>query len=112
MPKISFKKAIETAVSQGILSDYLDRKSREVINMLCAKYDYKMDIAVKQEEAYEDGKRDGMSAGMIAGIEKGAHDNAVENAKSLLREGDSVEKVSRCIGLPLEEVQKLSSELE
>ena len=23
--------------------------------MLCAKYDYKMDIAVKQEEAFEDG---------------------------------------------------------
>ncbi len=23
--------------------------------MLCAKYDYKMDISVKQEEAYEDG---------------------------------------------------------
>ena len=106
-PKSSFKKAIETAISQGILSDYLDRKSREVINMLCAKYDYKMDIAVKQEEAYEDG----MNAGISAGIEKGAHDKAVENAKNFLREGDSIEKVARCIGLPLEEVQKLAEEL-
>ncbi|MBR4247136.1 MAG: hypothetical protein IKQ13_09080, partial [Treponema sp.] len=43
------------AVSEGILSDYLSRKTREVTNMLCAKYDYKMDIAVKQEEAFEDG---------------------------------------------------------
>ena len=25
--------------------------------MLCAKYDYKMDIAVKQEEAFEDGQQ-------------------------------------------------------
>ena len=58
-PKRSFKKAIETAISQGILSDYLDRKSREVINMLCAKYDYKMDIAVKKEEAYQDGQEAG-----------------------------------------------------
>ena len=64
--------------------------------MLCAKYDYKMDIAVKQEEAYEDG----------------AHDNAVKNAKNLLKEGDSIEKVVRCVGLSLEEVQKLASELE
>ncbi len=111
-PKSSFKKAIETAISQGILSDYLDRKSREVINMLCAKYDYKMDIAVKQEEAYEDGKRDGMNAGMSAGIEKGAHDNAVETAKNMLNECDSPEKVSRCTGLPLEEVQKLAEELK
>ena len=107
-PKSSFKKAIETAISQGILSDYLDRKSREVINMLCAKYDYKMDIAVKQEEAYEDGKRDGMSAG----IEKGAHDNAIETAKNMLNECDSPEKVSRCTGLPLDEVQKLAEELK
>ena len=107
-PKSSFKKAIETAISQGILSDYLDRKSREVINMLCAKYDYKMDIAVKQEEAYEDG----MNAGISAGIEKGAHDKAVEDAKNLLKEGDSIEKVARCIGLPLEEVQKLADKLK
>ena len=55
--KRSFKKAIELAMEEGILTDYLDRKSREVINMLCAKYDYKMDIAVKQEEAFEDGKQ-------------------------------------------------------
>ena len=54
-PRSSFRKAIEKAVSEGILSDYLSRKTREVTNMLCAKYDYKMDIAVKQEEAFEDG---------------------------------------------------------
>ena len=102
-PKSSFKKAIEKAISQGILSDYLDRKSREVINMLCAKYDYKMDIAVKQEEAYEDG--------MNAGIEKGIHKNAIENAKNFLKEGIPVETIARCVGLPLEEVQTLADEL-
>ena len=98
-PKSSFKKAIEKAISQGILADYLDRKSREVINMLCAKYDYKMDIAVKQEEAYEDG--------MNAGV----HKNAVENAKNFLKEGIPVETIARCVGLPLEEVQTLADEL-
>ena len=55
-PKTSFKHAIEIAMEEGILTDYLDRKSREVINMLCAKYDYKMDIAVKKQEAFEDGQ--------------------------------------------------------
>ena len=95
-PKSSFKKAIEKAISQGILSDYLDRKSREVINMLCAKYDYKMDIAVKQEEAYEDG----------------VHHNAVESAKNLLKENIPIETIARCIGLSLEEVQKLAEEVK
>lgn len=56
-PKKSFRKAIEQAMAEGILTDYLDRKSREVINMLCAKYDYKMDIAVKKEEAFQEGQK-------------------------------------------------------
>ena len=56
-PRNSFKKAIEIAMEEGILIDYLDRKSREVINMLCAKYDYKMDITVKKQEAFEDGQQ-------------------------------------------------------
>ena len=49
---------------------------------------------------------------MNAGIEKGARETAIKNAKNLLREGDSPEKVARCIGLPLEEVQKLAAELQ
>lgn len=56
-PKKSFRKAIDQAMAEGILTDYLDRKSREVINMLCAKYDYKMDIAVKKEEAFQEGQK-------------------------------------------------------
>ncbi len=82
-------------MSEEILTDYLDRKSREVINMLCAKYDYKMDIAVKQEEAFADGKAEGVEQ------------KAIEAAKNLLIEGDSPEKISRCIGLPLEKVLEL-----
>ena len=94
-PKTSFKRAIEKAMKEGILTDYLDRKSREVINMLCAKYDYKMDIAVKQEEAFEDG----------------VQQKAIEAATNLLREGDSPEKISRCIGLPLEKVLELQKQI-
>ncbi|MCR5063915.1 MAG: Rpn family recombination-promoting nuclease/putative transposase [Treponema sp.] len=75
-PKRSFKKAIEQAVSEGVLADYLDRKSREVINMLCAKYDYKMDIAVKQEEAFQDGKE--------AGFTEGSQQKAIDDAVTLV----------------------------
>lgn len=67
-----FRKAIDQAIKKGILSDYLDRKNREVTNMLCAKYDYKMDIAVKQEEAREDG------------ILIGKQQKAIEDAKILI----------------------------
>ena len=90
-PKSSFKKAIEIAMKQDILKDYLDRKSREVINMLCAKYDYKMDIAVKQEEAFEDG--------MNAGLEKGAQQKAIEDARSFYANGASIELISKSLNM-------------
>ena len=46
-----FGNAIKSAVKQGILQDYLERKSTEVINMLMCGYDYDTDIAVQREEA-------------------------------------------------------------
>ena len=98
--KRSFKKAIELAMKEGILTDYLDRKSREVINMLCAKYNYKMDIAVKKQEAFEDG--------MNAGISK----KAEEDAKNFIKmEILSDEQISQGTGLPLERVKELADEI-
>ena len=101
-PKKSFKKAIEIAMEQGILKDYLDRKSREVINMLCAKYDYKMDIAVKQEEAREEG--------IAIGMQEGAQQKALELAKSFYSNGASVELIAKSLGMPVEQVEKIIEE--
>ena len=61
--------------------------------MLCAKYDYKMDIAVKQEEAFEDGKQQ----------------KAIEAAKNLLKLNVlSVEQIAQAEGLSVETVQELN----
>ena len=90
-PKRSFKKAIEIAMEQGILTDYLDRKSREVINMLCAKYDYKMDIAVKKEEAFQDGQEA----------------KAIEDAKSFYDNGVSVEIIAKALKMTQEQVLQI-----
>ena len=94
-PRASFKKAIEIAMEEGILIDYLDRKSREVINMLCAKYDYKMDIAVKKQEAFEDGQQA----------------KAEEASIALLKEGIPPETIAKCENLPLEKVLELQKEI-
>ena len=93
-PKRSFKEAIEIAMEQGILSEYLDRKSRDVINILCAKYDYKMDIAVKKEEAYQDGQQD----------------KAEEVAKNAIAQGLSPEMVQKITGLSSEQVAELQKQ--
>ena len=94
-PRRSFKKAIDIAISEGILSDYLNRKTREVINMLCAKYDYKMDIAVKKEEAFQDG--------MEAGISKGTQQKAIEDAVTLVQKYNATpEAAAKDMNAPLE----------
>ena len=90
-PKKSFKKAIEIAMEQGILTDYLDRKSREVINMLCAKYSYKDDIAVKQREAREEG----------------IQQKAIEDAKSFYANGASIQIIAKSLGMTVEQIQEI-----
>lgn len=55
--------------------------------------------------------RDIQRAAKREGFAEGAHENAIMNAKNLLKEGDSPEKVARCVGLSLEEVQKLAEGL-
>ncbi|MBQ2572053.1 MAG: hypothetical protein II579_06260 [Treponema sp.] len=95
-PRSSFRKAIEKAVSEGILSDYLSRKTREVTNMLCAKYDYKMDIAVKQEEAFEDG------------MEQKAVNTAINLIKMNL---GSYEQIAEATGLPIKKISELAKDL-
>ena len=89
----SFKRAIEIAMSKGILTDYLDRKSREVINMLCAKYNYKADIAIKKKEAFEDGMQT----------------KAEETAKSFLKMNlGTYEQIAQGTGLSVEKVKELA----
>ncbi len=100
-PKKSFKKAIEIAMEQGILTDYLDRKSREVINMLCAKYSYKDDIAVKQEEARNDG------------IAIGIQQKAIEDALVLIKDLKiSPEVAAEKMHAPLEKVLELQEQTD
>ncbi len=52
--KNQLQKAVQECIKNGILADYLSRKSSEVINMLMAEYSYETDIEVKCEEAAEE----------------------------------------------------------
>ncbi len=59
--------------------------------MLCAKYDYKMDIAVKKEEAFQDG------------MEAGAQQKAIEDAIMLVHDYNATPEVAaKKMNAPLE----------
>ena len=64
-------------------------------------------IDEEKDIAYEEGH----DAGRAEGIAEGARETAIANAKNLLAEGDSPEKVARCCFLPLGEVLALKEEL-
>ena len=91
--------AIKEAIKKGFLSDYLNRKSTEVQNMLLAEYDYDTDIAVQRKEAREEGISIGLSQG-----EKKAK---LETARNALTMNLSVEQVAILTGLSVEEIEKL-----
>ena len=102
-----FTTAIKETIKKGFLSDYLNRKSTEVQNMLLAEYDYDTDIAVQRRESFEDGFSAGEEYGRKEGISLGAQQAKLETAKTLLAFGDSIEKVSKVTGLSVEEIEKL-----
>jgi len=98
-----FKNAIKECIRNDILRDYLERKSREVMNMLIAEYDYDTDIAVQREESL----RIGIQQGIQQGFSDGAHQNALQNAGNLKRLGVSIEIIAKATGLTKEEVEQV-----
>ena len=63
--------------------------------MCLTEYDEEAAKKVFREDGYIEGKQEAK----------------LEDARNFITEGDSPEKVARCTGLPLEEVQKLAEEL-
>ena len=51
--KDQLEKAVKECIDNGILADYLSRKSSEVVNLLLDEYSYETDIEVQREEEAE-----------------------------------------------------------
>ena len=92
-----FTKAIKQSSKNGFLTDYLQRKSTEVQNMLLMEYDYATDIEVQREEAFE------------KGISQGEYQAKIETAKNMLTESlGSLEQISKITGLSVDEIKSLA----
>ncbi len=81
--------------------------------MFIGEYDYDEDMAVKAEEAREEGLAEGREEGLAEGLEKGARENALENARNLLEMGIlSIEQVAQGTSLSVKEVEMLQKEMK
>ena len=118
-PENGFTNAVKICIEKGILKEYLQRKSREVINMLVAEYDYDTDIAVQRAEAgriafakgisqgIEQGISQGIEQGISKGIKQGSYQKALETAAAFKRLGIDSAKIAAGTGLTLEEIEEL-----
>ena len=105
--------AIKDTIKKGFLSDYLNRKSTEVQNMLLAEYDYDTDIAVQRKEAFDDGiaigEERGRNEGISIGLSQGAQQAKLETAKNALSMNLTLEQVASLTGLSIETIQDLAN---
>ena len=103
-PENGFTNAVKICIEKGILKEYLQRKAREVINMLIAEYDYDTDIAVQREEA---GKI-AFAQGISQGISQGSRQKAFETAKLMKLEAFDIGMITKMTGLSQEEVAAIN----
>ena len=103
-----FEKAVEECIENNILREYLKRKTKEVLNMLLAEYDYETDIAVQRAEEHEIAFAEGIEQGIEQGFADGSYQTKLETAKVLKKLGDSVKKIMQATGLSQEEVEAIN----
>ena len=110
-PENGFQNAIKECIQNDILREYLQRKSKEVMNMLIAEYDYDVDIAVQREEereiALKEGEAKGFSLGVTQGISEGSYQAKLETAKLMRTHNYPIAEICTITGLPLSEIEKL-----
>lgn len=101
------KEALETAVREcirkGILKDYLERKSGEVVNMLMDVYDYDTDIAAQREEAREEGDLKRLIRMIIKKMEK---------KKSIMQIADDLEESEKIVQFLMNIIMKHAPEYD
>ena len=68
-----------------------------------------MSMNIHEYDKFRAGKKEGIAEGMAEGIKQGtlagAHQKAVEAARNLKKNGISIEMISKCLGLPVEEIE-------
>ena len=85
------KKAIEYCINHDILKEFLETHSSEVFNMLLTEWCTEEAIAVRSEEAWEEGREE----------------SKIEIAQNALAKGLSIEFVHEITGLSIEAIENI-----
>lgn len=118
-PENGFTNAVKICIEKDILKEYLQRKSREVINMLIAEYDYDTDIAMQRKESLmlgiqqgitqgiQQGITQGIQQGITQGIQQGFSEGVRKTASVLKQMGLEMSQIAQATGLSVEELEQI-----
>jgi hypothetical protein len=120
-PEEAIRRAVEDCVKRGILAEFLQLHSSEVIGMLSVEFNLEDAIKVWKEEGFEDGvekgimvgreegREEGIEVGIERGREEGRETNRIEIAQNMLNDGLPLDAVVKYTSLPREKVIFLQS---
>jgi len=94
-----YDKAVNWALKNGILEEYLNMKTRVINSMLVAEYDPELHMKAIREEALEEGMQKGMQKGMKEGIASIAH--------TMKLSGYSIQEIQKISGLSRSQIESL-----
>ena len=93
----TFTPAIQIAIKENVMPNYLNRKTTEVSNMLWGEYNYDEDIAAQRQEAFDDG------------VSQGSRQKAIETAKNAIAMHLKTDEIIKLTGLSLDVIQSLQN---
>jgi predicted transposase/invertase (TIGR01784 family) len=96
----AIKKAVEDCMEKGILTEFLNKHKKEVLNMLVAEWDYELEKEVVKEESH----REGLSQGRSQGLSQGRSQRDREIVMNMYQEGFSVADIVRVTKLSKQDV--------
>ena len=105
--KGKLERIVKECIKEDILADYLGRKSREVINMLMAEYDYEMDLEVHIQEAEAMGEARGKVKGLVQQVLK-----KLRKSCTVAQIAEALEETEEEIGRIVEIAQRYAPEYD
>ena len=113
--KQAIDKAVQTCMAEGLITDFLQKHSREVTGMLFQEITVEEFAEIRAREAYADGEKAGREEGIGIGREegekiglaRGAAQEKREIAKNLKESGIPVDVIAKNTGLSLAEIAAL-----
>jgi predicted transposase/invertase (TIGR01784 family) len=95
----AIKTAVKRCIKSGILKDFLLENSSEVINMLTTEFDLDTALAVRAQEAFEDG--------VEKGIEKGIEKDRQDMARNFYKLGVAETMIRQATGFTAAQLRKI-----